>query len=102
MKAVARPAPPSMDMITSVRNGKVAKPRDTDDCEISMYMEKLKHLVPSTESSPKSQQSVKLGKLELIERVIDYIAQLQDVLEVNHQKDMDLLECQTSSITLAA
>ncbi|CAL4077073.1 unnamed protein product, partial [Meganyctiphanes norvegica] len=97
MKAAYRPAPPTMSLPTSIRSGKVAKPRESEDCEITMYMERLQCLIPSSKS-----HSMKLSKLELIEKVIEYISQLEDVLEVSHQNDMDMLECKTSSITLVA
>ena len=97
MKAATRPTPPHMNAPISVRTGgKVAKPKE-EDCEISMYLERLQYLIPSNKP-----QSNKLNKLELIEKVIEYISQLEDVLEVSHQKDMDMLECKTSSITLIA
>jgi len=101
MKAATRPAPPNLSpsYTSFVRSGKVAKPRDTtEDCEVSLYLEKLQYLIPSN----KPQQPMNLSRLELIERVIEYISQLEDVLELSHQNDMDMLECKTSGITLVA
>ena len=87
------------------KTGKITKSKE-EDVEIVLYLEKLSHLLPqdndnSRASSPTNFKS-KQSRLEIIQSVIDYICDLQEVLEVDHQKDMDLIEYETSSITLAA
>ncbi|XP_063870743.1 uncharacterized protein LOC135105944 [Scylla paramamosain] len=92
--------------IPAIRSGKVSKSRE-EDFEISLYLDKLRHLLPASPSaSPPTasrKHDKKLNRLEVIENVIQYISELQEVLQIDvHAREMDLLEYETSSITLAA
>lgn len=80
----------------AIKKGKITKPRE-DEYEISIYLDKLKHLLPSSTEIKNGKQS----RLEVIQNVIDYISDLQEVLDIDRH-NMDLLEYETSSITLAA
>lgn len=102
MKAQVCEAP--VTSIPAIRSGKVSKSRE-EDFEISLYLDKLRHLLPATPSSTASRKphDKKLNRLEVIENVIQYISELQEVLNIDvHAREMDLLEYETSSITLAA
>lgn len=103
MKAQVCEAP--MSTIPTIRSGKVSKSRE-EDFEISLYMDKLRHLLPATPTTTTSssrKHDKKLNRLEVIENVIKYISELQEVLNIDvHAREMDLLEYETSSITLAA
>lgn len=81
---------------TPIKKGKITKARE-DDCEIAVYLDKLRHLLPSSTPLKNRKQS----RLEVIQNVIDYICDLQEVLDVDRH-NMDTLEYETSSITLAA
>lgn len=81
--------------VAGIKKGKITKSRE-DECEITSYLDKLKHLLPS--GPPKDR---KLSRLEVIQNVIDYISDLQEVLDIDRHT-MDILEFETSSITLAA
>lgn len=106
MKAQVCEAP--MTTIPAIRSGKVSKSRE-EDFEISLYLDKLRHLLPATTTTPtpsapsRKSHDKKLNRLEVIENVIQYISELQEVLNIDvHAREMDLLEYETSSITLAA
>lgn len=108
MKAQVCEAP--MTNIPTIRSGKVSKSRE-EDFEISLYLDKLRHLLPATTTttaaaaaaSSSRKHDKKLNRLEVIENVIQYISELQEVLNIDvHAREMDLLEYETSSITLAA
>lgn len=104
MKAQVCEAP--MSSIPPIRSGKVSKSRE-EDFEISLYLDKLRHLLPATPTastaSSRKPHDKKLNRLEVIENVIKYISELQEVLNIDvHAREMDLLEYETSSITLAA
>ena len=77
------------------KGGKVTKAKDSEECEIASYLDTLKHLLPSETNNRKQ------SRLDIIQKVIYYIEDLQDVLEGDKQT-MDLLEYSTKSITLAA
>lgn len=84
---------------SSIRKGKVSKSRK-EDLEVSNYLDELRLLLPaaSCRKSPK-----KLSHLDVIENVIQYVRELQEVLDIDvHAHEMDLLEYETSCITLAA
>ena len=92
----------SVSGIHPLKSGKVSKPKE-EDYEILVYLEKLSHLLPANiSSSSQVNLKSKQSRLEIIQSVIDYISDLQEVLEVEHEKDIDLIEYETSSITLAA
>lgn len=109
MKAQVCESP--MTNIPAIRSGKVSKSRE-EDFEISLYLDKLRHLLPATTTttaaaaaaaSTSRKHDKKLNRLEVIENVIQYISELQEVLNIDvHAREMDLLEYETSSITLAA
>ena len=106
MKAQVCEAP--MTNISAIRSGKVSKSRE-EDFEISLYLDKLRHLLPASTPTvapvvtPSRKHDKKLNRLEVIENVIQYISELQEVLNIDvHAREMDLLEYETSSITLAA
>lgn len=82
---------------SSIRKGKVTK-RSKEDLEVSNYLDELKLLLPSA-SSAKSQKN--LSHLDVIESVIQYVRELQETLDMDAH-EMDLLEYETSCITLAA
>ncbi|XP_068230962.1 uncharacterized protein [Palaemon carinicauda] len=93
----------AMNTLPPIRSGKVSKSRE-EDFEVSIYLDKLRHLLPAG-GSARGKQSVekKLNRLEVIESVIQYISELQDVLDIDvHEREMDILEYETKSITLAA
>ncbi|KAL7639326.1 UNVERIFIED_CONTAM: hypothetical protein RMT77_009815 [Armadillidium vulgare] len=81
---------------SAIKKGKITKPRE-DEYEIAIYLDKLKHLLPSSTPIKNRKQS----RLEVIQNVIDYISDLQEVLDIDRHT-MDILEYETSSITLAA
>ncbi|KAG0717549.1 hypothetical protein GWK47_054206 [Chionoecetes opilio] len=104
MKAQVCEAP--MNNLPSIRSGKVSKSRE-EDFEISLYLDKLRHLLPANTPTvvptASRKHDKKINRLEVIENVIQYISELQEVLNIDvHARDMDLLEYETSSITLAA
>ncbi|XP_069942878.1 protein extra-macrochaetae-like [Cherax quadricarinatus] len=86
--------------LPTIRSGKVSKGRE-EDFEVALYLDKLRHLLPTARS--RKSLDKKLNRLEVIESVIQYISELQEVLNIDvHDREMDLLEYETSSITLAA
>lgn len=95
---VGRPSPPDHSP-TSIRKGKVSKARE-EDPEVSNYLDKLRVLLPS-DSCRRSPR--KPSNLDIIESVIQYMRELQETLDMDaHARDMELLEYETSCITLAA
>lgn len=98
MKAQVCESP--VNSLPAIRSGKVSKTRE-EDFEISLYLDKLRHLLPA--ASTRKSLDKKINRLEVIENVIQYISELQEVLNIDvHDREMDLLEYETSSITLAA
>lgn len=90
----------AMSSLPPIRSGKVSKARE-DDPEVTFYLDKLRHLLPAANTRKPLEK--KLNRLEVIESVIQYISELQDVLQIDvHDREMDLLEYETKSITLAA
>lgn len=91
---------PPVNALPPIRSGKVSKTRE-DDFEVTLYLDKLRHLLPAANTRKPLEK--KLNRLEVIESVIQYISELQDVLQIDvHDREMDLLEYETKSITLAA
>lgn len=98
MKAQVCDSP--INSLPAIRSGKVSKGRE-EDFEVALYLDKLRHLLPTARS--RKSLDKKLNRLEVIESVIQYISELQEVLNIDvHDREMDLLEFETSSITLAA
>ncbi|XP_066987246.1 uncharacterized protein [Macrobrachium rosenbergii] len=92
----------AVNTLPPIRSGKVSKSRE-EDFEVSIYLDKLRHLLPGGSTRGKPTVEKKLNRLEVIESVIQYISELQDVLDIDvHEREMDILEYETKSITLAA
>lgn len=90
----------AMSSLPPIRSGKVSKARE-DDPEVTFYLDKLRHLLPAANTRKPLEK--KLNRLEVIWNVIQYISELQEVLQMDvHDREMDLLEYETKSITLAA
>lgn len=97
MKVIRPFESPVTSPSSSIRKGKVSKSSEKDSEHIN-YLDKLRLLLPACRKSHK-----KLSHLDVIEGVIQYVRELQETLGMDvHAREMDLLEYQTSCITLAA
>ena len=72
--------------LSETNNNKIMKNyNNKNECaQILMYLDRLQHLVPNC---PKDKP---IGKLELIQKVIDYIYDLECVLNTSSDLDKDI------------